>query len=534
MTVYMPPLNAFPCSRLDQAKAAIFEMPLSTRAEVEKCLGLSEGALKGHWAELKRAREIETYGLGYTLRNSQRARLLPGPAMVVGSGSAGWSTDPAVTALFEHLPLVEHAYRVARSFSEPSGLFAFQWILGDAICAAARISSTKWIAICWSGPQESEHDLGKKLVSLHADLRRYGVSAMDPTIPYEDAFPSLVVFVVLDAWQGELVRRAAYRAGMQDLVEVYLASDPWSADERRPVGAARGWLHAMPPLRDMGNWPLEKRIASSLAARPNGRTLFRIRDLLYQFGGVGFTNLGKLSGDANRTQIDAALDVLAKMKMARSVDLKRAQSESDRKKALKSGGLVVRQDGSAAVRDIRYGITNPAVREIALRDGHNFSRGLKTSRALSWDLPEYANQRTHEDTLLRAMAGFGNAKLEIAAGPRCDDNFLHGGINPDGLIYINGSPFGEGWHYLEIERRARSERGLENKFKSYLSPNRLRYFPGPQSPPPVLFMCRNERLEALAHQIAKGFPVLTITNGRWRRYGPLGGWQLFGEQVRLS
>ena len=454
--------------------------------------------------------------------------------MVVGSGSAGWSTDPALAALLEQLPLVEHAYRVAGSFSEPSGLHAFQWILGNAIGAAARISLHRWIAICWSGPQESEHDLGKKLVKLHADLRRYGVSDIDPTRPYEGAYPSLVVFVVLDAWQGELVRRAAYRAGMQDVVEVYLASDPWSAEQRRPLGAARGWLHAMPPLRDMGNWPSEKRIAGSLAARPNGRTLFRIRDVLYQFGGVGFTNLGKLAGGANRTQIAETLDVLAKMRMARSVDLKQVRSKSDRENSLKSGGLVVRQNSATVVQDIRYGITNPAAAEIGLRDGLGFSHSLEQSRALSWDLPGYENQRRHEDTVLRALAGFGNEKLEIAAGPRCDDNFPGGGINPDGLIYVNESPVGKGWHYLEVERRARSARGLENKFKSYLSPNRLRYFPGHQSAPPVLFMCGNERLEALVHQIAKGFPVLTITNGRWRKYGPLGGWQLFGEQVRLS
>ena len=58
MIVSMPPLNAFPGTRIEQVKAAAFQMPLSTRAEKEKCLGLSEGALKAHWAELKRAQDI--------------------------------------------------------------------------------------------------------------------------------------------------------------------------------------------------------------------------------------------------------------------------------------------------------------------------------------------------------------------------------------------------------------------------------------------------------------------------------------------
>ena len=57
-----------------------------------------------------------------------------------------------LAGLLERLPLVEHSYRVAAGYAGKPGLHSFQWILGDAIQAAARISHTEWIAICWSRP----------------------------------------------------------------------------------------------------------------------------------------------------------------------------------------------------------------------------------------------------------------------------------------------------------------------------------------------------------------------------------------------
>ena len=149
------------------------------------------------------------------------------------------------------------------------------------------------------------------------------------------------------------------------------------------------------------------------------------------------------------------------------------------------------------------------------------------------------------DRLLEVLAGFGAAKLPVAAGWRADDKFpiggiepgdefRIGGINPDGIIFLTESPYGPGCHYLEVERRAQHEGTLKNKFKSYLSDNRSSYSPGPGDPPPLLFFCPSERIEALVHQIAAGFPVLTITEKRWRQNTPFDGWSQFGTRVRLG
>ena len=64
MTTSLPPLNAFPGSLRDRAKAAFYQMPLSTRAESEMCLGLSENGLKMHWADLNKNRGVDHLRIG--------------------------------------------------------------------------------------------------------------------------------------------------------------------------------------------------------------------------------------------------------------------------------------------------------------------------------------------------------------------------------------------------------------------------------------------------------------------------------------
>ena len=547
MNTSIPPLNAFPGSLRDRARAAFYQMPLSTRGESEMCLGLSENALKKHWADLNNSGELVTYGLGATLRNSKRAHLSEIPALTVGSGYVGWNGEAGLASLLERLPLVEHSYRVAARYSK-LGLHSFQWILGDGIQAAARISHTEWIAICWSGPQETESDLLIRMRKLDADLRRLGVSALDSSIPYHGAYPSLFVFVVSDAWQGELVRRASHRAGIENRVDVYCTAESRWVGERQPLGPGAGWLHALPPVRDMGGWPFEQRAQDSPFALPNGRSAYQVRDLLYQFGGAGATNLAKLGGGVNHKQVAAALDVLFDYGLAQDVDLKlpRGQRPTNRGgQGSKSSTRAARLGNTTLPQDIRYGLTTRALDSIRLRDGYTITHSQGISRAISWDERPYHRQRRHEDRVLEVMAAFGAAKLPIAAGWRADDKFpiggikpdgkiRIGGINPDGMICLKQSPYGSGWHYLEVEWRAQHEGTLEKKFQSYLSEYRSRHFPGPGEPPPLLFFCPTKGVANLVHRIAVGFPVLTITEKCWRKHGPFGGWSQFGERVSLG
>ena len=537
MNTLMPPLNAFPGSLRDRTEAAFYQMPLSTRAELEMCLGLSENGLKKPWADLNKTRELITYGLGATLRNSKRAHLSESAALEVGSGHVGWNGEAALASLLEHLPLVEHAYRVAAGYAGKLGLHSFQWILGDSIQAAARMSHTEWIAICWSGQQETEHDLLIRMRKLDADLKRLGVSALDPSIPWHEAYPSLFVFVVGGAWQGEMVRRASHRTGMENRVDVYCAAEHRWVGEKQSLVPGRGWLLALPPVRDLGGWPFERRAQDSPFALPNGRAVYQVADILYQFGGTGATNLTRLAGGVHHKQVDAALDVLFNRRLARDVDLKLSRlvrSENRDVKGTKSRTRAITPGNAGHDQDVRYGLTPGGLNPIHLRDGYTITHSQGISRVLSWDDPMFDSQRTHEDTVLRVMAAFGAAKLQIAAGWRADDKFPGGGVNPDGMVDLGKSPYGPGWHYLEVERRAQHEGTLGTKLKNHISDDWRRHFPGPGGPPPLLFFCRNERVEKLVHRIAAGFPVLTITETRWRKHGPLDGWSQFGRTVCLG
>ena len=415
-------------------------MPLSTRAEVEMCLGLSENALKNPWAELNSTGELITYPLGATLRNSRRAHLSETAALKVGSGNIGWNGEAGLATVLELLPLTEHAYRVAAGYAGRSGLQAFQWVMGGGIQAAARMSLTEWIAICWSGPQETESDLIKRMQGLGADLRMLGVSALDPSIPWHDAYPSLFVFVVADAWQGELVRRASYRAGIQHLVDVYCAANSSWLGQRIPLRSARGWLRGMPPVRDMGGWSSEKRAANSPFALPNGRTVYQIHSLLYQFAGAGATNLGRLGGSLNQKQVNDALDVLFAQGMAREVDMKLSRRLRSERRDVKGKRLATRtvvRRNAAHDHDFRYGLTNRGLEPIRLRDGYNRSHSLGNSRAISWDEPRYERQREHEDRVLRMMAAFGAERLDIGSGWRAEDIIPQGAIKPDGMVLLH-------------------------------------------------------------------------------------------------
>ena len=53
------------------------------------------------------------------------------------------------------------------------------------------------------------------------------------------------------------------------------------------------------------------------------------------------------------------------------------------------------------------------------------------------------------------MGEFAAAGVTGAAGWRCWEHMGFEAIAPDGLVYLEHSPYGPGWHYLECERFAR-------------------------------------------------------------------------------
>ena len=93
-----------------------------------------------------------------------------------------------------------------------------------------------------------------------------------------------------------------------------------------------------------------------------------------------------------------------------------------------------------------------------------------------------------------------------AAGWRCREYMGGEAIAPDGLVYLEHSPYGPGWHYLEYERSVRGRGRLERKMRGYASPRRMNDWP-------VLLVVWDKKAEAVFQQVGEqaGIPMLTST-----------------------
>ena len=506
----------------EQVSLALYQMPMASVADLAAGLGLSMRTIRTHIRALAQKTIVEGCTIAATHRAATRLHLTESAARSIGNGYSGWNDPWGLSFLLQHSPMVENFYQVAAQCCDGDGISAFQWIFGDAIDAAVRLNAENWIAMVWSGHWETEGNLYDRLLSVDADLRSLGVSTDEPSVPDPHTRPSALIFVASDLWQAELVRRAAFRAGMARWVEIFcaatgtwpypLASVPLST--RLSALKSRGWIHWSLPNRDLAGWTWEKRRDDSLSTRPDGLTLHKALDLTTQWPGAGVSNLAGLGGGERLDRLTNAFDALIEAKMAVRVEL-------------------TRPTASAAKPDVRYEPTSRAVALAAARDRVKYKLAAGASRALTWNDEKYRNQRPHEDLVIRVMAALGRKKRPVAPGWRCSERFSTGGITPDGMAFLADGPFGPGWHYVEVERRAASRKRVSNKLRGYAAPERGRFFPGEGEPPPVLFIVRNDRVEQIYHEEGAGIRMLTITPGRWNASAPMAGWSRFGETVRL-
>ena len=489
---------------------ALYQMPLASISDLAVCLGLSPRTLRVHIGQLISQGKVESCILTATRRAAARLHLSEDAARTIGLGYPGWSGPWGRALLLAHLPMAEHFYAVAAQCSENGGVRGFQWIFGEAIDAAARVNDRDWIALIWSGHWETEFHLYDKMLSFHDDLQRMGVSAADPTVPDPSASPTAFVFVTSDRWQAELVRRAAYRAGMTNWVKIYCASTgEWPHGLTSPR-ISHGWIYWPVPERDLAGWPWEERLDASLSTHPDGAMLYKARDLVTEWPGAGITNLAALAGGERMDRLANGLDALSALQMAESVQL----SETS-----KSG--------------VRYGAASRAISQVAERDRVNRTLSTGSSRAQTWNSEKYQKQRRHEDLVIRIMGAFARKKRPVASGWRCSERFPGGGVNPDGVVFLSSSPFGPGWHYVEVEWRAYSRKKAPGKLERFGSDYRRLFFPGEGRAPGVFFVVKDEEMEQVFHEIGVGIDMLTIPISRWRSNAPMKGWSWFGEIVQF-
>ena len=123
--------------------------------------------------------------------------------------------------------------------------------------------------------------------------------------------------------------------------------------------------------------------------------------------------------------------------------------------------------------------------------------------------------------------------LPAAAGWRSWEHLGgSGGISPDGLVFMERSPFGPTWAYFEYERSARGEGRIRRKLNGYGSDRRGDDWP-------TLVVCWNEPVEKVFQEVgvAGGIPMLTTTIDRLAEYGPLdneGCWSMRGKPVLIG
>ena len=57
--------------------------------------------------------------------------------------------------------------------------------------------------------------------------------------------------------------------------------------------------------------------------------------------------------------------------------------------------------------------------------------------------------------------------LPVAAGWRSWEQLKASGISPDGMVFLERSPYGPTWAYFEYERTARGEAWVGRKLRGY-------------------------------------------------------------------
>jgi len=89
-----------------------------------------------------------------------------------------------------------------------------------------------------------------------------------------------------------------------------------------------------------------------------------------------------------------------------------------------------------------------------------------------------------------------------------------GTFAPDGVVWLDGSPFGAGWHYVVNALHAKSQSTMKKVMDRALSDTRTDRFP-------ILVVCRDE-MEELVWELGAGRAVLTAAATRVRSMPAVG------------
>ena len=482
---------------------ASLHLPLSTIKEVSDATGHKGNLVREAVGQLEAASLLEGDKIGWGCQPVMRRYLSTRGLEVLGIAGPTWHDEGNRCLLFGRLPLVQTFYRIIPSIQNLGGFRKLQWITGFGLDAAVEFERG-WIVLLWSGALERDSVIQARLEKLWRDFRVLAATDQPP-------WPAMVCFVVPDHWQKELVLRVLRRLEWQpNNTTIWCLEDENPPDIVVHIGS-RGSIHQPVIRRATGGWSWKRRLEDSPWATGQ-QELAKSLDLLVEWGPIhpAWAHKATNKGEKSKTT-QRAFSKLADLELART-----------------------KQRG----RIVQHFPTNIAYNKLAGRDGVNFSE-------VNRDVPRLVR---HEDVVRYLAMLFLAAGIPAACGYRSTEDLGEdgggiapnledlggdgGGIAPDLMVFLENSPFGPSWFYVEIEFSARGKKKVSNKFGGYGSGLR-------QDDYPVLAVSGGALTESVFQDVARelGVRMLTTTEKRLRRFGPLNNtdcWSWNGQNVVIG
>ena len=432
------------------------------------------------------------------LRSPSRRYYLKAKALAeLGLSGLTWHEPSGLCRLLERMTALDSVYRVAAQLGR-QGLGCpteFQWVDAVSFDCAVRFGDC-WIVIMETGLLRAEGGIDGRLEQLGRDLTSLASDRGHPR-------PSLVCCVVKDRWEVELVSAAARRQGIGDWVAIYgSGGDPWRGPSN--MGASSGWVRQRFADREWGERAWLNRVNRSPWSGKGGMDRYRVLDTAAEWPGM---TVG-----------------LAKAVLGEGETGRRAQLAC---KALFEAGLLHRQRYR---REYLYLLSGNGMELMSMLDRVAPAPCTKQTRLSLW-LKGEAPVR-HDLEVIKLMAGLVRMGAPMAAGWRLWEHLGdQGGTAPDGLVFLQHSPYGPGWYLLEYEISAEAESRVASKLRGYGS-DRRRY------DLPLLLVAKNGKVELEFHRQGRalGLRMLTTTVDRLKLPGPVGDmgrWSRYGEAVDI-
>lgn len=406
---------------------AVCEMPLISARQLAGVLDVVFSTAERHLGALEELGLIDGAIMGAASPSARRYRLTPAGAAHFHEHEVYSHFPRTLNRLACRLPVAEALYSVVprmpqlAAFSE---FKSFEWRYREGFDAMAYYGNGTCIFF-WSGPWHSRRMLRDRLVEMAAPASQ------------GQYWPRLFCWVASDRWQAHQAAEAVRT--MTESFLVVCMETGYCFGTRAP--AARPAPYPLVPM--LG--PLDNAISAGLPRMMRGifsgsdaHMNYRIIRHVEQFPGSNVATIGRALGSHPR-------NVAPKVKR------------------LMDGDMLVQCEGHLY-------LGKDALNIAAHRDRVHVSRLRRRFGIRDDALPTVARHRKHDGAVAAIVSIFQAHGFPVAGGWRGEDySGGNGAIAPDAMIYMgNGSSGGEGWRYLEYERRAASTGAVAAKLKGYI------------------------------------------------------------------